>query len=156
MDRRGGGEGEVERWGVADGGGSVRRRRRRRNVHEFFSFYCTFSIILRNSGKEAGKCAELLICEQFKAWEFCFVFILWNGNIKPRRQLAGTNVLILSLQELGSTGVGGNHMTAVRLPSKSSMPSAFLSPSFISSSISSSVMGSPVLRMMRANSSLSM
>jgi len=62
---------------------------KRRNVHESFWFYCTFSIILRNS-------------------------------------------------------------------SKSSMPSAFLSPSFISSSISSSVMASPVLRMMRENSSLSM
>lgn len=60
-----------------------------RNVHESFLFYCTFSIILRNS-------------------------------------------------------------------SKSSMPSLFLSPSFNSSSISSSEMDSPVLRMMRANSSLSM
>lgn len=106
----------MERWGIADGGGSVRRRRRRRNVHEFFSFYCTFSIILRNSGKEAGRCAELLICEQFKAWEFCFVFILWNGNIKPRRQLAGTNVLILSLQELGSTGVGAGGSHDCRAP----------------------------------------
>lgn len=26
--------------------------RKRRNVHESFRFYCTFSIILRNSGKE--------------------------------------------------------------------------------------------------------
>lgn len=104
VDRRGGGEGEEERWGVADGGGSVRRRRR--NVHEFFSFYCTFSIILRNSGKEAERCAELLICEQFKAWECCFVFTHWNGNIQPRRQLAGTNVLMLSLQEWGSRGLG--------------------------------------------------
>lgn len=44
----------------------------------------------------------------------------------------------------------------LRNSSKSSMPSAFLSPSFNSSSISSSVMLSPVLRMMTANSSLSM
>lgn len=44
----------------------------------------------------------------------------------------------------------------IHLPSKSSMPSEFLSPSFISSSISSSEMDSPLLRMMRANSSLSM
>lgn len=42
-----------------------------------------------------------------------------------------------------------------KLPSKSSMPSLFLSPSFISSSISSSEMGSPELRMIWANSSLS-
>lgn len=79
----GGQEGEGgsgSEWGFTEGW---------RNVHESFLFYCTFSIILRNS-------------------------------------------------------------------SKSSMPSLFLSPSFRSSSISSSEMASPVLRMIRANSSLSM
>lgn len=64
VDRWGGRDGEKDgRGGVADDGVSVRRRRRRRNVHESFSFYCTFSIILRNSGKEAERCSELLICE---------------------------------------------------------------------------------------------
>lgn len=53
VDRRGGGKGWLV---VTNGGELVRRgRRRRRNVHESFRFYCTFSIILRNSGDKKQK-----------------------------------------------------------------------------------------------------
>lgn len=105
MDRRAGGEGEERRWGVADGGGSVRRGRRR-NVHEFFSFYCTFSIILRNSGKEAERCAELLICEQCKVL-FCFYTLEWKHTTKKTTCRNQRSHSVFARVGVEGGGVGG-------------------------------------------------
>lgn len=116
MEKRGSEPGGQDVWGSWDvfRGGLTGERR---NVHESFWVYCTFSIILRNS-----------------------------GNDRQTKHLT-------SVKDIGTVL---NYGSSLRVPSKSSMPSAFLSPSFNSSSISSSVMLSPVLRMMTANSSLSM
>lgn len=88
VDRRGGGEGGGKGWLVVTNGGELvrRGRRRRRNVHESFRFYCTFSIILRNSGEKSRKMyrvTELLtVREQTGTVGTLLVFRFLNNKTK--------------------------------------------------------------------------